>query len=94
MLLAFNDRFFPGEPGSVGSPSHPSLLPSVLEEKLWGFVAGCPSRHPTNSVKALKETQSTNPNQWPGIILSSATTGRTPGTRNIAGSSVPFTSAL
>ena len=30
--------------------------------------------HPTSSVKALKETQSTGPNQWPGLILSSSTT--------------------
>jgi len=31
--------------------------------------------NPTTSVKALKGTQSTNPNQWPGLILSSSTTG-------------------
>jgi len=37
--------------------------------------ARCPSCHPTNSVKALQETQSTDPNQWPGLILSSSTTG-------------------
>jgi len=36
--------------------------------------AGCPSRHPTISVKAVKGTQSSNPNQWPGLILSSSTT--------------------
>ena len=35
---------------------------------------GCPSCHPTSSVKALKETQSTDPNQWPGLVLSSSTT--------------------
>ena len=29
--------------------------------------AGCPSCHPTNSVKPLKRTQSTDPNQWPGL---------------------------
>ena len=29
----------------------------------------------TNSVKALEETQSTDPNQWPGFNLSSSTTG-------------------
>ena len=39
---------------------------------LW---AGCPSGHPTISVKALKGTQSTNPNQWSDLILSSSTTG-------------------
>jgi len=37
--------------------------------------AGCPSCHPTISVKALKETQSTNPNQCPDLILSSSTNG-------------------
>jgi len=50
--------------------------PPVPEENLWGLVewvflwAWCPSCHPTISVKALKETQSTNCNQWPGFILS------------------------
>ena len=39
---------------------------------LW---AGCPSCNPTISVKALKGTQCTNPNQWPGLILSSSITG-------------------
>ena len=41
-----------------------------------GFLqAGCPSCHPTISVKALKGKKSTDPNQWPGLILSSSTTG-------------------
>jgi len=45
-----------------------------LEE--WAVLwAACPSSHQTTSIKALKETQSTNPNQWPGLILSSSTTG-------------------
>jgi len=35
----------------------------------------CPSCHPTNSVKALKETQSSDPNQRLGVILSSTSTG-------------------
>jgi len=43
----------------------------------------CPSCYPTTSAKALKEIQSTNPNEWPGLILS-------PNGRDIA----PFTSAL
>jgi len=34
-----------------------------------------PSCDPTISTKALKETQSTNCHQWPGLILSSSTTG-------------------
>ena len=40
-----------------------------------GFLwAGCPSCYPTTSVKALNGTQSTNHNQWPGLILSLLTT--------------------
>jgi len=35
----------------------------------------CPSHHPDNSVKALKETQSTGPNQLPGLALTSPITG-------------------
>jgi len=37
--------------------------------------AGYHSCHPTIGVKALKGTQSTDPNQWPVLILSSFTTG-------------------
>jgi len=37
--------------------------------------AECPSRRPTISVEALKETQSTDPNHWPGLIFSSSATG-------------------
>jgi len=33
-------------------------------------MVGRPSCHPTNNVKTLKEEQSTDPNQWPGFILS------------------------
>jgi len=43
----------------------------VAQMFLW---AACPSCHPTNSVKAPKETQSTVPNQWSGLIFSSSTT--------------------
>ena len=63
------------KPGSVGSPLGP---PSVPEENLSGLVkwvflqAGCPSRHPITSVKALKGKQCTNPN--PGLSLASFTT--------------------
>jgi len=32
------------------------------------------SHHPANSVKAVKLTQSTDPNQWPDLILSSSIT--------------------
>ena len=41
----------------------------------WYLWAGCPSCHLSISVKALKRTQSTNPNQWPRLILSSSTAG-------------------
>ena len=35
-----------------------------------GFLwVGGSSCHPTNSIKALKETQSTDTNQWPDLIL-------------------------
>jgi len=41
-----------------------------------GFLwSGCPSCHPTIGVKALKGTQSTDPNHWPGLIFFSSTTG-------------------
>jgi len=33
------------------------------------FMAGCLSCHPTISVKALKGTRSTEPNQWADIVL-------------------------
>ena len=32
-------------------------------------LAGCPSCHPTLNVKAVKETQNTNPNQWSILFL-------------------------
>jgi len=55
--------FFPGQPLPLDSLT-------VFVRDVWHiFCAGCPSRHPTNSVKALKETQSSDPNQWPGLIL-------------------------
>jgi len=39
---------------------------------LWAWYPSC---HPTNSVRAPKATQSTDPNWWPGLILSSYTNG-------------------
>jgi len=36
------------------------------------FLQAC---NPTNSVKELNETQTADPSQWPGLILSSSTTG-------------------
>jgi len=38
----------------------------------WWIYAGC---HPTISIKASKGTQSTYPNQGPGLLPSSSTTG-------------------
>ena len=69
---------FQGKSGSPGSPLGLSPLP-ILEENLWRLVdlefsqARCPCCHPTSSVKALKETQSTNPNL--DLVLSSSRTG-------------------
>jgi len=47
----------------------------VLEEKLWGKLrrffrgyAGCLSVHPDKCQRA-EETQSTDHNQWPGLML-------------------------
>jgi len=54
----------------LGSPVPPQFLPPfVPKENLWEQVAQvflqarCPSCHPTISIKALKETQSTDHNQ-------------------------------
>jgi len=49
----------------------------IIEEKLLGIIGmrvftDWMTYHPYISVKVLKETQSTNPNQWPGIILSAS----------------------
>ena len=66
--------FFPCGPWM--SP-FPSPCPPVLEKNLWESMflrARCPSYHPTISVKSSKETQTTDPNQWPGLILSSSAT--------------------
>jgi len=69
---------FPGKPGSSGS-LWPLLL-HVPEQNYWRLVkriflhGWCPCCHPTVSVKALNETQSNNPNQWPALILPSSIT--------------------
>jgi len=47
---------------------------SKSADKWNGVFTGRMSFHPTISVKALKGTQSTNPIQWPGLILSSSST--------------------
>ena len=50
-----------------------------------GFLwAGCPSCHPAIGVKALKGTQSSNRNLWPGFILCSWIHNQTPVGRGIA----------
>jgi len=52
-------RFPLGSSSSVPEQKPPSITgPEFLR-------AECPSRHPTISFKPLKETQSTDPNQWP-----------------------------
>ena len=48
--------------------------PSSLH-RLYISMAGCPSCQPNISINAMTETQSTNPNQWPGLILPLATIG-------------------
>ena len=56
----------------LASSSLSFLSPPDPEEKLWGKwhrFFRCPSCYPTNSVKALKESQGTNPNQLPAFIL-------------------------
>jgi len=70
----------PGGPGKRAIKQMWCVLVRICmdQKKLveWGFFwAGCPSCHPTISIKALKETQSTSCNQCPGLILSSSTTG-------------------
>ena len=74
----------PARPGSAGSPMGPPH-PAVSQENFRRLVergseqARCPSCHQTISVKALKGTQGTDPNQCPGLILSSSITGLTDG---------------
>lgn len=48
------------------------LWKRTLRDKLCELMPFC---HPTVSVKALKETPSTDPNKWPGLIRSSSSTG-------------------
>lgn len=49
-------------------------ITGLVEESFFMGVE-CPFCHPSVSVKALKGTQSINPNQWPGLILLSSITG-------------------
>jgi len=44
--------------------SSPNYLSRELLGAKWHWVR-CHTRHPINGVKALKEMQSTDPNQWP-----------------------------
>jgi len=104
ILLLRLTAVFPGGPGSGITPG--VLLFQMFQKRTsrisgTGFLrARYPSRHPTISVKELKEnkalsltsglassflllplpeswliTQSTDPDQWPGLIPSSSTTG-------------------
>jgi len=46
------------------------LQKTTIGSKQHRFLqAGCPFCHPTDSVEALKETQDTDLNQWPDLIL-------------------------
>jgi len=62
----------------LGQTGSPLVFFRHLFQKAFGIVAqvflraGCPSCHPTNSVKTLKETQSHEPQQW--LMLSSSIT--------------------
>jgi len=70
----YNDHFFRWTwvnqflPGFSSTPSGRELL-----VECGGLQTRSPSCHPTISVKSLKGTQSTNCNQWPGLMLSSST---------------------
>jgi len=62
------DGLFPGEPRLAGPPSISVSVCSRrhhlgTSEMGFFYKLGCPSCHPTNSVKALKETQSNDLNQ-------------------------------
>jgi len=58
--------------GELVSPPVEVLLYLVLIK--WIFLlGGYPSCHPAISVKALQGRQSTDPNQWFGLVLSSST---------------------
>jgi len=57
------------------------LPPSVWKKTSEGgwhsfLLARCTSHYTANSIKTLKETRTTKPNQWPGCILSSSTIRR------------------
>ena len=47
----------------------------AVKQLLQSIDSGESQSHPTISVRTLKGTQSTNPNQPPGLILSSSTAG-------------------
>jgi len=66
---------FPGQPASAGCRSL-SSYPCSAREALgyYGMLlgAGCPSCHPTNSIKALNETKQHRPTS---LVLSLSNTG-------------------
>jgi len=73
----FNGRS-PGEP-RLGQPVPCWFLPPIVSEenrwRKWHTVfMGQVSFLSPSRVEALKDTQSTDTNQWPGLILSSSTT--------------------
>jgi len=63
----FNDHFL----AERGMPINFLPLFHVPKDNLWGLIAQmrCLSYHPTNNVKALKETRSTDPNHCTSLIL-------------------------
>jgi len=73
-LTCFNDNL-PGKPALAS----PSVFFHLLQERT--FRANCFTRCPTSYLahnqpcQSTEETQSTDLNQWPGLILSSPTTG-------------------
>ena len=68
----------------LGQPVPPQFFSSTCcgKKPLWirggtGFPwTGCPSCLPANSVEAPKETKSNDADHWPGLVVSSLTTGR------------------
>ena len=66
----------PHQAGKLGIAGFSSVFFHHFFWKKNSFLhATYPSCHPTNSVKTLKVTQSTKPNQWPDLVLSSSITG-------------------
>ena len=75
--LSFNG-LIAGDPVLSGSPSlSSSICPrrQSLGISGTGFTGHVTFLSPSQLYKTMMETQSTDPNQWPGLIISSSTTG-------------------